>query len=97
MKFEWDPKKAAINLHKHAVSFEEAMTAFEDLDAFITVDELHSNDMEKRHWLIGCVDSGLLITVVFTERCGTTRLISARPASRRERKLYEAYQRISLS
>jgi uncharacterized protein len=97
MRFDWDLRKASANLEKHGIAFEDAITAFEDDDAFITADLKHSNESETRQWLIGRIDSGKVVAVVFTEREGQTRIISARTASRKERLIYEAYQRIPLS
>ena len=54
LQFEWDPRKAKVNLAKHGVSFEEAMTVFGDLLARIFDDEEHSED-EKRE-IIGALD-----------------------------------------
>lgn len=91
MKFEWDSKKAALNLNKHDVAFEVAIEAFDDPFALIAPDPSHSQH-EERAWLIGESDTGQCVVVVFTLRAGghITRLISARPASRKERRVYEA-------
>jgi uncharacterized DUF497 family protein len=88
LTFEWDAKKARLNLAKHGVSFEEAATAFGD-DRSVTIpDPLHSLT-EKRFVTLGASDKGKILVVVATERGDILRLISARPASRRERKQYE--------
>lgn len=96
MKFEWDSKKAKSNSEKHGIPFEIAITAFDDPFALIALDPKHSRH-EVREWLIGESDRGVL-TVVFTKRQPGPcyRIISARRASRRERKLYEIYRRIPL-
>lgn len=89
MKFEWDNAKAEQNSLKHGVSFEMAAFAFDDPYALIMDDEKHSAD-ERRQWLIG--DSGeKVLVIVFTLRLpnGNIRLVSARRANRRERRLYE--------
>ncbi len=92
MKFEWDPRKAGLNRAKHGVSFEDATTAFDDPGYLVKDDERHSRAGEIRKWLIGLTRfSGKLVTVIFTERGGSYRLISARPASRKERMLYEKF------
>jgi hypothetical protein len=98
MRFDWDPRKASANLEKHGVAFEEAITAFEDDDYLIAADHRHSTSLEERQWLIGRTDTGRIITVAFTTRDQgrVHRIISARPASRRERRFYEAYPRIPL-
>jgi uncharacterized DUF497 family protein len=90
--FEWDPVKAAANLKKHGVSFEEAATAFQDPLARIHADPDHSTS-ESREILIGHSAKGRLILVGFTDRRGRLRLISAREASRRERRDYEESQK----
>ena len=86
--FEWDPDKARVNLSKHRVSFEEAVTAFGDPLALIVDDPRHS-EAEERFALLGQSASHRLLVVMFTERGDAIRLISARKATRRERKQYE--------
>lgn len=94
MTFEWDSKKAASNLKKHGLTFEQAITIFDDPDAWITFNAKHSSPEEHRYWLIGKIDGGDVGLVVFTARKGALRVISARRASRRERRNYEANQRV---
>jgi hypothetical protein len=86
--FEWDPAKAARNLSKHGVSFDEASTVFGDPLAGTIVDPLHSED-ELRFVTIGLSTSRRLIIVAHTEREERIRIISARRARRRERRTYE--------
>ena len=86
--FQWDPKKADANVRKHGVSFPEAMTAFQDALARIHDDPLHSAE-EPREILIGHDATSRLLVVAFTARGLEIRIISARPATRRERKDYE--------
>jgi uncharacterized DUF497 family protein len=88
MEFEWDESKAAANLRKHGVSFEEAKTVFDNLLAVIFDDSAHSVG-EKREIIIGHSQSNRLLLISFTERPGAIRLISARLATRREREDYE--------
>jgi uncharacterized DUF497 family protein len=88
MDFEWDPEKAELNLEKHGVSFPEAATAFGDLLSVTIPDPDHS-DEENRFILIGVTFSGQIVVVVHVERGETIRLISARLATRRERRTYE--------
>jgi len=88
LQFEWDPRKAKVNLAKHGVSFEEAMTVFGDLLARIFDDEEHSED-EKREIIIGHSIQQHLVLLSFTCVEDTIRLLSARKATRRERKDYE--------
>ncbi|MDD2391173.1 MAG: BrnT family toxin [Desulfobacterales bacterium] len=86
--FEWDFKKAKTNLEKHGVSFEEASTAFKDTLSLTIDDPLHSSD-EKRLILIGMSYDNCLLIVVHTERGDNIRIISARKATKKERKYYE--------
>ena len=89
VRFEWDPAKAAANVRKHGVSFEEAQTAFVDDYALVVDDPEHSAD-EARFILLGLSASLRVLVVVHvlrTER-GTIRLISARQATRSERATY---------
>lgn len=88
VEFEWDEDKAASNKKKHQVSFEEAATVFADPLAAIFDDEVHSAD-EQREIIIGHSEKNRLLLVSFTERAGAIRIISAREASKRERKDYE--------
>jgi len=88
MKFEWDANKAASNLSKHEVSFEEAKTVF---DAPLYVDFYgpdHSED-EERYLIVGESNRGRLLIVSYTERGNSIRLISAREVTRTERESYE--------
>ncbi|MBI5875498.1 MAG: BrnT family toxin [Deltaproteobacteria bacterium] len=88
MQFEWDFKKASSNLRKHKVSFEEASTALRDPMAVSGADPDHSID-EFRFVTFGISERGRLLVVAHTERSETIRIISARIASRREKKIYE--------
>lgn len=89
LKFEWDKKKAESNLKKHKVSFEEATTVFDDPLAYIFDDEDHST-REHREIIIGHSILNRLLVVSFFERLqNVIRIISARLATRRERKDYE--------
>jgi uncharacterized protein len=88
MKFEWDNNKAQVNVDKHGVSFEEAQTVFADPLAAIFDDEGHS-DEESREIIVGHSIGNRLLLVCFTQRSEVVRLISARPATKRERKDYE--------
>ena len=88
MDFEWDPDKAERNVAKHGVSFEEAIAAFADPLSITVPDPDHSED-EARYLLIGSIESGKLVVVSHVERGETLRLISARVATRHERRTYE--------
>lgn len=88
MKFEWDGNKAARNLSKHGVSFEEAKTVFDDPLYIDFYDPDHSED-EARYLIIGASNRRRLMIVSYTERAGSIRLISAREVTRSEREAYE--------
>lgn len=89
MRFEWDPVKAASNLKKHRVSFDEAVTVFYDPLAATFDDPDHSVD-ERRLITVGYSAYGRLLVVCHIERGEGVRLISARCATRRERKRHES-------
>ena len=86
--FEWDPNKAKENLEIHGVSFDEAGTAFRDTLSLAIYDPLHSEE-EDRFVLIGNSHKDRLLVVIHLERGDNIRLISARKASKKERKQYE--------
>jgi uncharacterized DUF497 family protein len=88
LRFTWDPKKAAANLRKHRVGFPEAATAFAD-PLSITISDPDHSIGEERFILIGQSDRRRLVVVAHVERGELIRLISARPATRRERATYE--------
>jgi uncharacterized protein len=90
MKFEWDPDKARSNLRKHRVSFEEAATALKDPMAATGRDPDHSVG-EERFITFGVSERGRLLVVAHTEEDETLRIISARLASKGERKIYEEF------
>ena len=90
VEFEWDSNKAQSNLEKHGITFEEAAEVF--FDPFYQVGDatpkMLSND-EKREFILGYSLEQRLLLVVYLERGKRNRIISARPATRNERKLYE--------
>jgi len=88
MEFEWDPRKAEINLRKHGVSFTEAATVFGD-DFSITVPDPDHSAEEDRYITIGWSERRRLLVVAHTERSGHIRIISVRELTRSERKAYE--------
>jgi uncharacterized DUF497 family protein len=88
LNFQWDENKAGTNLAKHGVSFEEAATAFADPLSLTIPDPVHSQS-EDRFIMLGTSHNGKLLVVVHTERRNSIRIISARRASRKERKSYE--------
>lgn len=88
IEFEWDPKKAKQNLKKHEVSFNEAATVLGDPMSMTFSDLDHSVD-ENRYITVGLSRFGKLLIVSHADRGDRIRIISARKATRRERRFYE--------
>ena len=89
MRFEWDTEKAASNLAKHGVSFEEAKAVFGDPFATTVSDPDHSVGDDR--WLTtGLSGLGNLLIVSHTNRDATVRIIGARETTPRERRTYES-------
>ena len=88
LEIEWDPAKAASNLRKHGVSFEEAATVLGD-PLSITLNDPDHSESESRFLLLGRAATGRLLIVAITERGEAVRLVSARPMTPRERRMYE--------
>jgi len=88
MEFEWDPDKSEANIKKHGISFHEASTVFGDPLALTFNDPDHSIS-EHRFLTFGYSGGEQLLVVVHTERHGKLRIISARLATKHERKIYE--------
>jgi len=88
LRFEWDDEKAAANLAKHSVSFDEAETVFADPLAGIAPDPDHSVS-EGREIAAGLSATGRLLLVSFTKRRAVIRIISARELTASERRFYE--------
>ena len=88
MEFEWDIRKAAANLRKHGVSFEEAATAFGDYLSTTASDPDHSTE-EERYITVGLSNLGRLLIVAHSERGGRIRIVSARTLTGREKRDYE--------
>lgn len=86
MNYQWDDHKASINLTKHGIDFADAVTVFSD-DFAITVEDDLPN--EERFVTVGVDALGRILVVVYTWREESIRIISARKATRRERKQYE--------
>ena len=91
--FSWDIRKAILNFEKHGVSLEEAVTAFDDEDGLDWKDVDHS-ETENRRKRLAESHQGRILLIVYTSRSltngkETTRIISARRASQRERQAYD--------
>jgi len=87
VRFQYDPEKAAANLEKHGISFADAEGVFQDPLA-VTVEDPDAEG-ERRFVAVGLGSAGDLLIVVYTEPKDAYRLISARRATRKERKQYE--------
>ena len=89
LKFEWDDKKNQTNIQKHGISFEEASSVFYDEEALIISDEVHSKK-EERFIMIGFSYKFNILVVCHCHRQNETivRIISARKATKNERKEY---------
>jgi uncharacterized DUF497 family protein len=89
MRFEWDRRKAATNLRKHGITFDEAVTVFYDPLAATFDDPDHSVG-ERRLVTVGYSAQGRLLVICHIERRATLRIISARHATAQERTRHEA-------
>lgn len=88
MFFEWDDEKEKINIAKHGIDFSTAALVFEDNDRIEVYDDLHSEN-EDRYITVGMVGNiTFVITVVYTERRSSVRIISARQATKSEKESY---------
>jgi uncharacterized protein len=87
-KFEWDDQKAASNLQKHGVSFDEAVSVFGDALA-LTFADTDQTVVEERSRTYGVSNKARLLVVIHTERRNGIRIISARRATRYEKSIYE--------
>ncbi len=86
MDYQWDPQKALTNLHKHGVTFADAVTVFSD-DQALTIEDDFPDD--ERFVTLGMDALGRILVVVFTYRDEEIRIISARKATALERKAYK--------
>lgn len=89
MDFEWDQDKNKTNFEKHGVSFEEAVDIFEA--HIVTWTDNRKDYNETRNISIGTLGKAVVIVVVHTDRNGVTRIISARTANKKERRLYDEH------
>jgi len=87
MDYQWDPEKADLNRKKHGIDFADAVGVFEDEWALTIKHEIVKN--EQRFASIGIDFLGRIVVVVYTYRGDDFRLISARPATKLERNVYE--------
>lgn len=91
MEFEWDERKNKANVRKHGIDFNEAKEIFKRKDTYTFFDL--RDDQEDREISIGSLSNLVLIVVVHTTRADNIRIISARKATKKERKIYYAYIR----
>lgn len=88
MQFEWDDEKEMLNIQKHGLDFSTAALVFGDDNRIEKYDDLHS-DTEDRYITIGLIKGiAVVVMVVYTERNKSTRIISARLATKREQEAY---------
>ena len=87
MRFEWDAGKAASNLRKHGISFDEAVSVFADQLSLTFADTDHF-ELEDRSRTYAISNKGRLLVVIHTERRDNVRIISARKATRYEKSIY---------
>lgn len=92
--FEWDEGNLAKNEKKHGVSYKEAEEVFRNEPKFLFPDEKHSGG-EKRYGMYGKTNAGRYLSLVFTIREDTIRVITVRPMSRKERRSYEKIKKDS--
>ena len=88
MQFEWNATKSSTNVLKHGVDFDEASTVFADSLATTGRDPDHSLS-EARFLTFGLSRKGRVLAVSHTDRGGVVRIVSARPATRKEKRIYE--------
>lgn len=89
LEFEWDENKSQANIEKHGISFERAKTIF-DYPTLTRIDEREEYD-EIREVSVGLMEGLVVIVAVHTDRDEKIRIISARPANRRERNQYYGF------
>ncbi|MBW4596040.1 MAG: BrnT family toxin [Brasilonema angustatum HA4187-MV1] len=94
MEFEWDSIKAETNLHKHGISFQDAIKVFLD-ECRLEEDSTRPEHGEKRLKVIGMIDEALIVAVVYTQRNGRTHIISAPRARKDEPERYSQSQTTS--
>lgn len=87
MNYEWDENKAASNLRKHGILFSDAVAVFED-EIALSREDIDAFE-EQRFIVTGMDFMGRILTITYTYRYGTIRIISARRATKKERKTYE--------
>nr|WP_319475139.1 BrnT family toxin [uncultured Sphaerochaeta sp.] len=90
--YTWDPKKSEKNKKKNGFSFEDIVNVFDDPNLLDWVDWEHSTLEETRYQCIGRYENYLIIMIVYTDRNGVIRIISAREASPKEKKAYYEYE-----
>jgi len=88
LNFEWDKAKANSNISKHNITFEEASTVFNDILSTTFPDPHHSLN-ENRYIILGITILSKLLVISHTYRDGNVRIISARSATKKEKKFYE--------
>ena len=91
-RFEWDSEKNEANIHKHGLSFEQVISAFDDPFFLERYDKEHSSEIEDRFFGLGMVQNILIVASSYIES-NRIRLISARKASPKEKEIYYDYRK----
>ena len=89
--FEWDPIKNENNKKKHGFTFDEILEIFEDPFLLTRFDTKNSTISEERYFTLGSIQGILIIAVSHTDRNGRTRIISARQAEPKLKKVYNEH------
>lgn len=92
--FEWDERKNASNIKKHGISFQEAIEIFRGHN--LTTTDTRRDYKEIRELTLGRPFNEIIIAVIHTDRLGKIRIISARHASKKEREIYNKYEKENL-
>jgi len=92
VEFEWDPAKDRSNRRKHGLSFAEARRLFESGIDYLEIFDADHSELEDRFIAIGPIDRGIVVVVYTEPDEGRVRIIGARLATQRERKLYRSHR-----
>ncbi|MFM1904600.1 MAG: hypothetical protein RLZZ440_2500 [Planctomycetota bacterium] len=88
VRFEWDDDKAARNVRKHGITFEDVTSLFTSGVEYLEIFDAEHSDQEERFICIGPIAQGIVLIVIVEVDAGLIRIISARRATRRESSLY---------
>ena len=91
VRFEWDPAKDALNRARHGIGFEEASGVFRSQSPWLEIDDEAHSDDELRYHAIGTIARGVVVVVCTDRDEDVVRIIGARAATTRERRLYDEW------